>query len=173
MEVIYAFADKPDAAKYTALAKSADKLGLNVQLFLDLLPAVVFVDAVLGSLTCQVDSTSQARPHHCSADLKVLINLLTAELEAMPDRHASRRLAADRGYKQAIKEVMTEAGLSPEIVFALLVIPIGPARGRVMEKIYALVRDPESTVDFGQHQQELRERAFRARQLLADRHLSI
>ncbi len=165
MEAINAFKDGPNPAKYHALAAIADRVGLNQTVFLDMLPAAIFLDAIVGSLV-YVDGKY-------SADLHILINLFRSEREAMPARHEARIQALERGRKQAIREVLQEVKLDAETVFALLKTPIGPGRGQVMAEIHELVRNPDSSRDFGEHTPELKRRAKVAHQLLQDQNLSL
>ncbi|MFZ2681629.1 MAG: hypothetical protein WAZ14_00835 [Patescibacteria group bacterium] len=151
MEAIRAFAQGPDAVRYQALAGVAAKAGLNVPVFLDLLPAVVFLDAVLGSL-----STSDGTP---VAETEVIFNLFRSEREAMPERHAAREAAARRGHKHAVQEILTEVGLEAQAIFTLLQTPYGPVRGQVMAQVYAMIRNPDAQADFGEHTAFLKERA--------------
>jgi hypothetical protein len=165
MDVIHGFNSGPDPVKYKALAAIAERAGLNAPVFLDLLPATIFLDAVLGSLV-YVDKDWRA-------DVHILLNLFKSEREAMPERHAAREEALRRGRKQAVREVLETAKIEAESVFALLKTPYGPVRGEVMDKIHDLIRDPERKSDFGEHTAELRSRARVANKLLQDLHLTI
>lgn len=165
MDVIVPFTRSVDIARYQTLVALPDRLGLNKELFLELIPAALFLDAVAGSL--------HTDGQHFFSDLTPLLNWYRAEREVSPSRHEERVLAAQRGRKQLVKETLTEAGLEAEHVFALLATPHGPVRGKVMEDVYELIRRPQTKVDFGPHTPELRQRAELARQLLSERNLQL
>lgn len=165
MDVIVTFAKGPDPLKYKALAAIADRAGINTTLFLDLLPATTFLDAVLGSLVYVNGAYT--------ADVHILLNLFRSEREAMPERHAARVEAVRRGRKTALRETLKEAQIDADTVFDLLKVPYGPVRGEVMARVHDLIRDPDRKADFGQLTNELRRRARTAQRLLADRHLTL
>jgi hypothetical protein len=165
MDVVHAFSKGPDPIRYKALATIAERAGLNATVFLDLLPATVFLDAVLGSLI-DVDGVY-------GADVHLVLNLLKSEREAMPERHAAREEAVRRGRKNALRDTLKEAQIDADTVFDLLKTPYGPVRGEVMAKIHDLIRDPDRQTDFGELTSELRRRAGTAHRLLHDRHLTL
>lgn len=158
INVIESFCERPDAKKYEFLVALAGKLGLNVDLSLDLTLAAAFLDATAGSVS--------VREGKLAAQTGLVVNILRAEREAAPRRHASRVEAAARAHKQARKDVLAVAGLSGEEVFALLGTPIGPERGEVMAKVQAMVQDPSLPVDFGIHTKEIARRVAVARDRL-------
>lgn len=165
MEVIKGFSKGPDPKKYLSLAAVAERAGVNVGVFLDILPAAIFLDAVAGSLFYE-------RGRY-QTDFSLLVHLLQSEREAMPERHDNRDLALRRGRKTAVREIMKTAGIDAETVFTLLGTPLGPVRGEVMAKIHDLIRDPERQVNFAEHSHELRRRAQVAHAALRAQHLSI
>ena len=165
MEVIQGFSKGPDPVKYTALAAIAERAGLNTPVFLDLLPATVFLDSVLGSLV-YVNGTY-------SADIHILLNLFRSEREARPERHAAREEALRRGRKTALRDVLKQAKIDADTVFELLKTPYGPVRGEVMAKVHELIRDPDRRADFGEHTDELKRRARVAKQLLNEQNLTL
>ncbi len=165
MDVILAFKHGPDPLKYRALATVAERVGLNAPVFLDLLPATLFLDAVLGSL---IYAEGEYR-----ANLALIINLFKSEREAMPDRHAAREAALHRGQKQALRDTLKEALIDADSVFALLHTSYGPVRGQVMAKIHELINNPAAEVDFGDQTAVLIQRARHANALLAERHLTL
>lgn len=151
MDIIETFKKSPNAAEFKAFAALAGRAGLNKELFLDLAPACLFLDAVAGSLE-EIDG----RRFH---DLTPLIDWYRAEREAMPERHEAREAGEKKASKMAVKKAYADAHLSPEEVFELLGTPIGPVRGDVMKKIDELVHDPEAKVHLGEHTEEIRQRA--------------
>jgi hypothetical protein len=151
-----AFRAGPDAAKYLAFIAIAGRAGLNATTFLDVLPALVFMDICQGEL-----------------DFSALFNLFRSEREARPDRHEAREQALRRGRKTALRETLKEAGLEAETVFELLKTPYGPIRGEVMGKLHDLIREPDQTANFGEHTEELQRRARTAHRLLQDRGLEL
>lgn len=165
MEVILSFKQGPDPVKYRALAAVAERIGLNVAVFLDLLPACLFLDAVLGSLVYE-DGVPKA-------DLHLLINVFKSEREAMPARHAAREQALKRGRKAALNEALVLAKIDADSVFKLLNTPYGPVRGEVMTRVHNLIRDPNSQADFGEQTAELRQRARVAHKLVNEQQLTI
>lgn len=165
IDVILAMDKGPDPIKYKAVAAIAERAGLNAAVFLDLLPAVIFLDAVLGSLI-YVNGQLSA---HCG----LLLNLFKSEREAMPERHLAREEAVRRGRKTVLRETLKEAQIDADTVFELLKTPYGPVRGEVMAKVHDLIRDPDRKADFGPLTNELRRRARTAQKLLHDRHLTL
>ncbi len=159
IDVLGYFRDKPDGKKYEFLATLAGRLGLNVDLYLDLTIAEVFLDAVAGTL--------QVRKGKLFAQTDLVIHILRAEREALPQRNVAREEAAARQAKQAHKDLLASVGLSGDAVFALLGTPIGPERGEVMAKVNALLHDSAAHVDFGPHTAEITRRITAARALLA------
>ncbi|MBI1908389.1 hypothetical protein HYS28_03160 [Candidatus Uhrbacteria bacterium] len=159
IDVIQSFTKGPDAKKYEVMAARAGKAGLNVGLFLDLMLAVLFLDAVVGSV-----GVADGAP---VAQTDLVVNVLRAERDAMPRRHAEREERAARAVKQAQKDALAAAGLDGESVFALLGTPIGPERGEVMARVMATLADPSHRPDFGPHTEEILRRAAHARTLLA------
>jgi len=165
MDVIHGFNKGPDPVKYKALAAIAERAGLNPPVFLDLLPATVFLDAILGSLVYTNGSYS--------ADIHILLNLFRSEREAMPERHAAREEALRRGRKTALRDVLKQAKIDADTVFDLLKTPYGPVRGEVMAKVHELIRNPENKSDFGEYTEELRQRAHVAHKLLNEQNLTL
>ena len=165
LEVIKTCTLGADPIKYKAWAAIAERAGLNVPVFLDLLPAALFLDAVLGSLVLENGVTR--------VDTRLILNLYKAEREAMPERHAAREQALKRGRKAALNEALSTAKIDAESVFALLKTPYGPVRGEVMARIHHLIHDPNSPADFGEHTVELRRRARVAQKLISEQNLSI
>lgn len=155
-DIVNAFATAPDAPRYLALIAIAERAGLNAATFLDVLPAVLFMQICQGELA-----------------LTALFNLFRSEREAQPERHEAREQALRRGRKVAIRETLREAAIDADTVFDLLKTPYGPVRGEVMAKIHDLIRDPSSEADFGKQTVELKRRARVAHQLLNDRHLPL
>lgn len=165
MDVIETCARGVDAHKYLAWAAIAEKAGLNVPFFLDLLPATLFLDAVLGSLTMKAGAPV--------VEVNLVLNIFKAEREAMPARHLAREQAFKRGRKQAVQDTLKEVNIDAESVFALLKTPLGPVRGEVMRSVYHLIHSPDMKADFGSATAELRRRARAAQVLLADRNLTL
>lgn len=165
MDVIETCAHGIDARKYMAWAAIADKAGLNVPFFLDLLPATLFLDAVMGSLTYKAGASA--------VNVSLILNLFKAEREAMPARHLAREQAFKRGRKQAIQDTLKEVNIDAESVFVLLKTPLGPVRGEVMRSVHHLIHTPDMKADFGSATTELRRRARAAQVLLADRNLTL
>jgi hypothetical protein len=150
MDIITTFTASPNAAEFKAFAALAGRAGLNKELFLDLAPTCLFLDAVAGSLHAEGDSKFH--------DLTPLLNWYRAEREAMPERHEAREAGEKRASKMAVKKAYADAHLSPEEIFELLGTPIGPIRGEIMKKIDELVRNHDAKVDFGEHTEEIRRR---------------
>jgi hypothetical protein len=151
MDIITTFTAAPNAVELKAFAALAGRAGLNKDLFLDLAPACLFLDAVAGSL----HSDGSSKSH----DLTPLLNWYRAEREVMPERHEAREAGEKKASKMAVKKAYADAHLSPEEIFELLGTPIGPIRGEIMKKIDDLVRNPDAKVDFGEQTEEIRRRA--------------
>ncbi|MFA5945609.1 MAG: hypothetical protein WC802_01710 [Patescibacteria group bacterium] len=162
MDVLTVFAKSADVQQFMAFSALAGRAGVNKDVFLDLVPACLFLDGVAGSL--HSNPLENSKPSH---DLAPLIHWYRAEREVMPERHNVRELNAGKGAKLALKKAYASVGLSPEAVFELLGTPIGPVRGEIMRSIQELVEDPASKVDFGEHTKEIRGRAEKARVILS------
>lgn len=156
IDSIHAFNDRADAKAYEILAARAGRAGLNVEVFLDLALAVLFLDAVAGSVHYEQGAYR--------AQTQLVVHMLRAEREAVPKRHADREFARDQAAKNEYKAMLANAGLDGESVFALLGTPIGPVRGDVMRRVQAAIDDPSAPLDFGAHTDELRRRIARVRE---------
>lgn len=165
MDVIVPFSKGPDHTRYQTLLALPDRVGLNREIFLELIPAALFIDAIAGSL--------HTDGQHFSCNFTPLFNWFRAEREVSPARHEERVLAVQRARKQLLREALAEVGLEAEQVFTLLGTPHGPIRGQVMEDIYELIRRPQAKVNFGPSTAELQRRADAARQLLQERNLQL
>lgn len=150
IDAIRAFCDRADATAYKTLAARAGKAGLNTEQFLDLAIAALFLDAVAGSV--------QYKEGRFCAQTSLVINMLRAERDAMPARHAAREFAAKQSVKQAYKALLAEAALDGESIFRLLGTPLGPVRGDVMRRVQTAIDDPTASHDFGPHSEELARR---------------
>lgn len=159
IDTIHAFHASADAKAYEILAARAGKAGLNVDLFLDLALAVLFLDAVAGSVHYENGA------YH--AQTQLVVHMLRAEREAVPRRHADRELARAQAAKHAYKAVLADGGLDGESVFALLGTPVGPVRGEVMRRVQSVIDDPDAPLDFGVHTDELRRRIALVREHLS------
>lgn len=159
------FTKGADGKKYQILAARAGRVGLNVDTFLTFLACGVLLDAVFGSL--------KYRDGVFVVDPAPFLNMLRSEAEGMPARTEARRAVVERARKQAVKDALAEARLSPDEVFTLVHVPFGPERGTVMNAIYNAIRGSESGYDFGSAAGELVERIARARKLLVERNLSL
>lgn len=155
MDIINTFTASPNAVEFKAFAALASRAGLNKDLFLDLAPACLFLDAVAGSL----HSEGGVKTH----DMTPLVNWYRAEREAMPERHEAREAGEKKASKMAVKKAYADAHLSPEEIFELLGTPIGPIRGEIIKKVEEVVRDPDAKVDFGERTEEIRKRAKNVR----------
>ncbi|MCR4311954.1 MAG: hypothetical protein NUV56_01585, partial [Candidatus Uhrbacteria bacterium] len=165
MDALRFFTDAPAPAKYAFLEARARKNGMNSDVFLTFLAAGMLLDAVLGSLSVVGDKT---RP-----DISSILHMFASEREAIPARNAVRLANEERRRKQAVKDVLTQAKLSAEDIFALIPTGYGPERGVVMHATYDLIRGKVPTFDFGRHSEELARRASMARHELARRGLSL
>lgn len=145
-----------DASYAGALALIAAREGVREELFLDLLGAIVLIDAVAGRLVL-----TAAGPQ---CDVALLRNWWSMEETAFPDRAQRAREGYARVVKARNDALLAQVGLDPATVFALLETPLGPVRGVVMANIRALLEHPDDPgVDFGQHTELLRTRAREAR----------
>lgn len=158
LDVLHFFGTKPEAKKYEVMAARAGKAGVNTDLFLDLMIAAAFLDAVVGGVV--------SRDGKATAQTELVVNMLRAEREVMPERHARREEQAASGKKQAYKDALAKAGLDGESVFTLLGTPIGPERGVVMGHVASAIKDPAYRLDVGAQTAELSHRIAQARSLL-------
>lgn len=165
MDVISTLSQGPDPVKYKAWAAIAERAGLHLPVYLEMLPATLCLDAVLGSLLYKQGAYM--------VQIELLLHLFASERQAFPERHAAREEALRRGRKQAVVETLQEAGIDADSVFALLKTPLGPVRGQIMRQIHELIHNPRERHDFGEHTDDLRQRAARARDLLSARHLRL
>ncbi len=158
IDTIHAFNGAADAKAYEILSARAGKAGLNVDQFLDLALAVLFLDAVAGSVQ-YVDGKYFAQTN-------LVVHMLRAEREAAPKRHEAREFTAHQKVKHALKDKLAAALLDGESVFALLGTPLGPVRGDVYRRVQAAIDDDTAPLDFGTHTAELRRRIAEFRSLL-------
>lgn len=159
IDVIHSFTKQADRQKYEVMAARAGQAGLNVNLYLDLMLAVAFLDAVAGSV-----GVDKGKP---VAQTVLVLNILRAEREALPRRHLEREEAAARAKKQAYKDALASVGLDGESVFNLLNTPLGPERGTVMAEVMSALHDPSYIPDFGAQTSEILRRTALARERLA------
>ncbi len=159
IDVLGSFVGKVDKQKYEIMMARAGKAGLNVDVFLDLMLAVAYLDAVAGGVAC-IDGKA-------AAQTQLVINILRAEREACPKRHEERVRLAESTKKKMYKEALDKAGISGEAVFKLLHTPFGPERGVLMEQVWLAIRDKSYHLDVGEHSPELAKRIELAREILA------
>lgn len=136
---------------FSVFPARAGKAGLNVGRFLDSLLAIVWLEGGLSAFH----------------------RFVRAEYAVMPERHAEREARERHGKKLRIKAILGESGLDPEKLFVELSVPLGPERGRIMEKMYAVIRGESDASDFGAFAHSLEDRATKARELLAKEALSV
>lgn len=160
LDLLGAFGCGEDENMIRVFVARARQTGLSSEVFADLLPAILFLDAVAGSIL--------SKDGKLMAQTEMLINYLRAERLAFPDRQAARERAATQAKKQAREAVLAACGLSAEEVFDLLQTPIGPIRGTVMRAITAALDDPTAKLDFGAHTEEIRRRIALARTRLVE-----
>lgn len=158
IDVIQSFTKQADRKKYEIMAARAGQAGLNVNLYLDLMLAVAFLDAVAGSV-----GADKGKP---VAQTVLVLNILRAEREALPRRHVEREEMAARAKKQAYKDALASVGLDGESVFSLLNTPLGPVRGTVMAEVMSAMHDPTYIPDFGAETPEILRRVALARERL-------
>lgn len=156
IDTLHAFNDAANPTDYAVVAARGGKAGMNTDQFLDLALAVLFLDAVAGSV-----QYTNGKPY---AQTGLVVHMLRAERASAPHRHAARELAAQQKVKNALKDKLAAALLDGESVFALLGTPIGPVRGEVYRRVQAAIDSDDAPLDFGAHATELRRRiaAFRA-----------
>lgn len=159
IDVLGSFVGKADKQKYEIMMARAGKAGLNADVFLDLMLAVAYLDAVAGGVAC-VDGKPVAQT-------QLVINILRAEREACPKRHEERVRLADGEKKKMYKAALDKAGISGEEVFKLLHTPFGPERGVLMEQVWLAIKDKSHRLDVGEHSAELAKRIELAREILA------
>lgn len=165
IDAIRFFDDEIAPAKYAFLEARARKLGLNPDVFLTFLSAAVLLDAVLGSLGYE---NGKLQPN-----VAPILHLFASEREAVPVRNATRIAVEERQRKQAIKEVLAQAKLSAEDIFALIPVSLGPERGEVVHAVYDVIRGKTTSYAFQKHFEEIERRASIARIELARRGLSL
>ena len=157
------FANPGNESAFATFPARAGKAGINGEKYLDALLAIALIDHDLGRLR----SSAQATPFH------TLHTLALAECAVMPERHAAREARQRHAEKLRIKTILGEAGLDPEIVFKQLGVGLGPERGDVMHRIYAVIRGEADASSFGEHAISIEARARRAAELLAKEGLSV
>lgn len=159
IEVLGSFVGKADKLKYEVMMARAGKAGLNVDVFLDLMLAVAYLDAVAGGVVCTDGKAA--------AQTQLVINILRAEREACPKRHEERVRQAESEKKRQYKAALDKAGISGEEVFKLLHTPFGPERGVLMEQVWLAIKDKSHHLEVGEHTVELARRIELAREILA------
>jgi hypothetical protein len=159
IEVIDSFSEQPDVKKYELMTARAGKAGLNVDVFLDLMLAVAYLDAIVGCVVLDGGKMT--------AQTKLIINILRAEREVLPKRHEERVRKLESVKKQVYKDALDKAGISGEAVFKLLQTPFGPERGVLMEQVWLAIKDKSHRLEVGEHSAELARRIELAREILA------
>lgn len=160
LDLIGAFGRGADENMIRVFTARARQTGLSTDVFIDLLPAILFLDVVAGSML--------SKDGKLMAQTEILINYLRAERSALPERQEARERVAAQAKKQAREAVLAACGLSAEEVFDLLGTPIGPIRGTVMRAVASALDDPTAEIDFGAHTNEIRRRIALARTRLVE-----
>lgn len=149
------FNRRTNPKKIEVLKARANKVGLDADDVLDLLVAAIFLDTGVGSLHYAEGAFA--------ADLRPTINFLLSQAEALPERRLARQDVANQKRRKALKALLRDAKLEPDVVFSLMELPHGPERGAVMEKIYHLVSHPDEPIDLGRFTNDLAPRIIKAR----------
>lgn len=155
MNVLTYFADGPNPQKFDMLSTLATKAGLDGDDVLDVLLAGTFLDSSVGSLAY--------KEGRFFVDTTALVHWLQSEELVAPLRRARRRDLEARRQKERLMSALERAKLSPEEVFELFDVSFGPKRGEIMEEIYALVKDPNRSIEFGSQTTEMADRIKKAR----------
>ncbi len=158
IDVIKAFRSVADRVAYAVLMARAGKAGFNVDMYLDLTLAAMFLDAVAGSAVYD--------GKFYRAQTSLVVTMLRAEREAAPRRHHEREQQAEWSQKREYKKILADAQLDGDAVFALLSTPLGPVRGDVMRRVMDALNDPSSRTDFGVDTGEIYRRITLARKKL-------
>jgi hypothetical protein len=162
-EDVKRFFDEPgNASAFATFPARAGKAGINVEKYLDALLAIALIDHDLGRI---------APPS--SLPLKTLHELALAEYAVMSERHAAREARLRHNQKLRVKAILSESGLDPEELFKQLGIGLGPERGEVMHRVYAVIRGEADASSFGEHAASIGARSRRAAELLAKERLSV
>lgn len=158
------FFDSPgNEAAYSAFPARAGKAGLNVEKYLDALLAIALLCHDVGRVTT-------GQPVNAFQALRTLAH---AEYSTMPERHAAREARLRHTQKLRVKALLADAGLDPEQLFAELGVGLGPERGDVMRRVYAVIRGESDASSFGTHAVSINARARNAATLLATEGLSV
>jgi hypothetical protein len=147
---------------FVAFPARAGKAGINVEKYLDALLAIALLCHDIGRI-------GRIKP----IALNALHELARAEYAVMPERHAAREARQRHAQKLRVKAILAEAGLDPEELFKQLGVGLGPERGEVMHRVYAVIRGEADASSFGAHGISITDRSRRAAELLAKEGLSV
>ncbi|MFH1711666.1 MAG: hypothetical protein ABH846_00310 [Patescibacteria group bacterium] len=141
IEVIHAFAKRPEPSKFRTYTAKANKAGFDADDALDFMLAALFLDTAVGSLRYEEGIFD--------VDLRPTVNFLLSEEMLLPQRREQRRSKIELQKTRAFKQMLNDSGLEPEEVFKVLGTPFTAERGKIMQEIYQLIVDPDQPIDFG------------------------
>lgn len=159
MDINWEISQKKETRILHVAKEIAERQGINVERFLSLLPAVFFLDAVVGSFDERLSAFEKAL---------LLVNYAEQEYATFPQKKEDDVLRKHRQEKAEKKAVLAEYGLGPEEWFLRLNTPYGKERGnvvRIVEHFIAGVENDEDVRYVGpENAQELRMRSARLRE---------
>jgi hypothetical protein len=131
MDVVDGFGE-PNVTRYQHLVDYAAKLGRDVDDFLDLLIACVFLDAVCGS--------RRGSAHGAWHDAAVVTNFLITEHDFAPWQREERERARAKEWIKAERKRFRDVGLDGDALLQLLTMRPSPEFGRMLLAIQAAAR---------------------------------
>lgn len=151
MEIIFEIHQKKETTVLSFALEMAKKQGLNVERFFALLPAVYFLDAIVGSLSHDREGFLQSEYMRLYA---------REEYRSFPERCVADTQREARMRKQLREQQLLKSGLGYEEWFVRLATPYGKERGRVVEILNRFIRGVEDEEDVryvgNEHAHELR-----------------
>ena len=138
-EALMAYPKGPNPKAYKLMMSRANKAGLDADDVMDLQLAALFLDNVAGSL-----------PYYdgrFSPDTHAVIHMLESERAVAPHRLERREERMAEADRKAFKRLLKESKLEAEQIFRELDVAFGPERGKIMDEVHALVKDPDRPVD--------------------------
>lgn len=160
MQMIWEMTENPETRVLEVAREVAERQGLNGVRFLALLPAVFFLDAVVGSHDLRISGFEKA---------SLMVRFAEREYASFPDRQKEDALRLHREQKEAHRARLIAAGLGPDEWFLRLNTPHGKERGVVVAIIDHFTKGIESEEDVRyvgpENAEELRVRGARFREM--------
>ena len=157
MEAIERFGKKDNKIAFEKLISKSHKAGLDANNVFDFMLAAVFFDACVGSLP-YIEGRFEP-------SVELVLRMLRAQDDFAPSRRVARRKRIEEQEELFLRDVLRRTGLDGDSVFALVQMPFGSKRGKVLQAIRFAVTHPRRDVKLPIASHELMVRIEKARKL--------